>query len=66
LVNIEELQVDEGEPIVLEIKSFIQAVQSGTQPEIDATAGLANVRTAERIIEAARKERLGGTGRKTV
>ena len=57
LVQIEELQVDEGEPIVMEIQSFIDAVKEGRHPEIDARAGLANVRTAERIIEAARKER---------
>jgi predicted dehydrogenase len=57
LVQIEELKVDEGEPIVMEIQSFIDAVRTGKQPEIDAKAGLANVRTAERIIEAARKER---------
>lgn len=61
LVNIEELQVDEGEPIVMEIKAFLDAVISGTKPEVDARAGLANVRTAERIIAAARAER-GGKG----
>lgn len=59
LVKIEELQVDEGEPIVEEIKAFLDAVRHNRRPEIDARAGLANVRTAERIIEAARKERGG-------
>ncbi|CAN5856431.1 Gfo/Idh/MocA family oxidoreductase [soil metagenome] len=59
LVKIEELQVDEGEPIVEEIKAFLEAFQENRHPEIDARAGLANVRTAERIIEAARKERGG-------
>ncbi|MGD9690383.1 MAG: Gfo/Idh/MocA family oxidoreductase [Phycisphaerales bacterium] len=57
LVNIEELSVDDEEPIVAEIQSFLQAVRTGSRPEIDATAGLANVRTAERIVEAARAER---------
>lgn len=57
LLNIEELTVDEGEPIVMEIQAFLDAVRTGRQPEIDARAGLANVRTAERIIEAARRER---------
>jgi predicted dehydrogenase len=57
LVQVEELQVDEGEPIVMEIKSFLDAVMTGQRPEVDASAGLANVRTAERIIEAARKMR---------
>lgn len=57
LVNIEELAVDDEEPIVAEIQSFLAAVRTGTRPEIDATAGLANVRTAQRIIEAAQRER---------
>jgi predicted dehydrogenase len=63
LVSIEELQVDEGEPIVAEIEAFLEAVQTGRQPEIDAGAGLANVRTAERIIQAARAERMWKPGR---
>ncbi|MFN0010908.1 MAG: Gfo/Idh/MocA family oxidoreductase [Phycisphaerales bacterium] len=57
LVNIEELEVGDAEPIVAEIENFIQAVRTGTRPEVDATAGLANVRTAQRIVDAARKER---------
>jgi predicted dehydrogenase len=57
LVNIEELEVPEAEPIVEEIRSFLQAVRDGSRPEVDASAGLANVRTAERIVEAARRER---------
>ncbi len=56
LVQIEELTVDDEEPIVAEISSFLQAVRTGSRPEIDAAAGLANVRTAERIVEAARRE----------
>ncbi len=57
LVNIENLQIDDQEPIVAEIQAFLQAVRTGTRPEIDAQAGLANVRTAERIVAAARAER---------
>ncbi len=59
LVAIEELKVDEGEPIVEEIRAFLAAVREGRRPEIDASAGLANVRTAERIIEACKKQRTG-------
>jgi predicted dehydrogenase len=57
LVQIEELKIDEGEPIVEEIKAFVDAVRTGARPEVDAAAGLANVRTAERIIEACARER---------
>jgi predicted dehydrogenase len=60
-VHREDLQVDEGEPIVEEIKAFLQAVRTGQRPEVDAAAGLANVRTAQRIIDACAKER--GTDR---
>jgi predicted dehydrogenase len=56
LVNIENLNVEEAEPILMEIKSFLDAVRTGAQPEIDARAGFVNVRTAERIVEATRKD----------
>lgn len=56
LVNIEHLTIDDAEPILMEIRSFLTAVQSGQRPEIDATAGFANVRTAERIERAARAD----------
>ena len=54
LVNVEELAIDDGEPIVLEIRAFLDAVRTGTPPPIDARAGFANVRTAQRIVEAIR------------
>jgi len=57
LVQIEELKIDEGEPIVEEIKAFLDAVRTGQRPEVDAAAGLANVRTAERIIAACAEQR---------
>lgn len=55
LVNVEPLVIDDAEPITMEIKSFLQAVRSGTRPPIDAEAGFANVRTAERIVRAIRE-----------
>ncbi|MEO1583961.1 MAG: Gfo/Idh/MocA family oxidoreductase [Planctomycetota bacterium] len=55
LVNVEPLEVDDGEPIVMEIEAFLASVRSGQQPDIDARAGLANVRTAQRIVEAIRQ-----------
>ncbi|QYU69464.1 hypothetical protein J4558_04785 [Leptolyngbya sp. 15MV] len=54
LVNVEPLVVDDAEPIVMEIKSFLNAVKKGERPPIDAEAGFANVRTAERIVKAVR------------
>lgn len=55
LVNVENLVVDDAEPIVMEIESFLRAVRTGERPEIDAEAGFVNVRTAERIVEAIRQ-----------
>jgi predicted dehydrogenase len=54
LVNIDPLEVDDAEPIVMEIRAFLAAVRSGERPPIDADAGFVNVRTAERIVEAIR------------
>lgn len=56
LVNIENLTIDDAEPILMEIREFIGCVRTGRQPEIDATAGFVNVRTAERIVEATRAD----------
>ncbi|MEQ8769352.1 MAG: Gfo/Idh/MocA family oxidoreductase [Phycisphaerales bacterium] len=52
LVNVDTLAIDDAEPIVAEIEAFLDAVKTGDRPTIDAEAGLANVRTAERIVEA--------------
>jgi len=56
LVNIENLEIDDGEPITEEIKAFLAAVRTGDRPEIDATAGFVNVRTADRIVQATRAD----------
>ncbi|MBC7771444.1 MAG: Gfo/Idh/MocA family oxidoreductase [Pyrinomonadaceae bacterium] len=56
LVNIENLEIDDGEPITEEIKAFLDAVRTGNRPEIDATAGFVNVRTADRIVQATRAD----------
>lgn len=52
LVNVEQLVIDDAEPLAMEIRSFLGAVRSGERPPIDATAGLVNVRTAERVVRA--------------
>jgi len=55
LVNIEDLKVDDAEPIVMELAEFIDAVRYNRRPAIDAEAGFANVRTAQRIVEAIKR-----------
>lgn len=54
LVNIEQLEIDDMEPIVAEIQAFLKAVRAGARPPVDAEAGLVNVRVAERIVKAIR------------
>lgn len=56
LVNIDFLNVDDAEPIVMEIQEFVSAVREKRAPSIDAEAGFANVRTAQRIVEAIAKK----------
>ena len=43
---------NEGE----EINAFLECVRTGATPPIDAEAGFAAVRTAQRIIEAVRRD----------
>lgn len=54
LVNVEPLQIAEGEPLKLQMDDFLAAVRGEKKPLVDAEAGFAAVRTAERIIESAR------------
>ncbi|MCA9297553.1 MAG: Gfo/Idh/MocA family oxidoreductase [Phycisphaerales bacterium] len=55
LITIEPLMdVSDADQLEQEVTSFLDVVHSGKTPPIDARAGLAAVRTAERIMEAAR------------
>lgn len=58
LVQVEELQIDDAEPIRAEVESFIHAVRTGTRPLVTAEDGLAAVETAERIIAAIPRQEL--------
>lgn len=54
LLSIDELKVGEGEPLRLQVEDFLDAVRNDRRPAVDAEAGFAAVRTAERIVDAAR------------
>jgi len=54
LVQVDPLEVGVGEPLRLQLDDFLSAVRANRQPVVDAQAGFAAVRTAERIVEAAR------------
>ncbi len=53
LVKVDTLTIGDDEPLRRQIDDFLTAVRTGRRPEVDAKAGLAAVRTAERIVEAA-------------
>lgn len=55
LVKVDPLDVGAGEPLKLQLESFLAAVRVGGRPFVDAQAGFAAVRTAQRIVEAARE-----------
>jgi predicted dehydrogenase len=52
LVNIEELTVDDVEPLRAELEAFVASVTQGAPVEVSAEDGLAAVETATRIVEA--------------
>ena len=58
LVNIEELTIDDTEPLRAELDSFVNSVVTGAPPEVPAEDGLAAVETATRIVEAIGKQEL--------
>jgi predicted dehydrogenase len=52
LVDVEELAIDDVEPLRAELDSFVRAVTTKARPEVSADDGLAAVETATRIVEA--------------
>jgi predicted dehydrogenase len=58
LVNIEELAIDDVEPLRAEQEAFIGAVAGGTASVISAEDGLAAVEVAERIVGAIKPQSL--------
>ena len=58
LVHIEELQIDDTEPLRAELDAFIHSARTGEPPEVSAEEGLAAVETATRIVEAIGQHKL--------
>lgn len=56
LLTMEPLEIDDADQLELEINAFLDCVRTGARPPIDAEAGFAAVRTAQRIIEAVRAD----------
>ncbi len=52
LVNIQELTINDEEPLRAELTNFLDAVEGRELPECDAEAGFAAVNVAQRILDA--------------
>jgi predicted dehydrogenase len=59
LVHIEELPIDDVEPLRAELDSFVEAVKTGSKPVVSAEDGLHAVEVATRIVEAIGARTLG-------
>jgi predicted dehydrogenase len=56
LLKIEELNIDDKEPLRLEQEAFLAAIKDNSlRPEVSAEEGLAAMECAERILDSARK-----------
>jgi predicted dehydrogenase len=55
LVKVDTLPVGRAEPLKLQIEDFLSALRSARRPTVDVKAGFAAVRTARRIVTAARE-----------
>ncbi len=58
LVHVEELQIDDIEPLRAELESFISAVNTGERPTVSLEDGMAAVVTATRIVESIKPQAL--------
>lgn len=59
LVQVEELQIDDVEPLRAELESFVNAITTCRPPACSAQDGLEAVRTAGRIVQSIAPQTLG-------
>ena len=52
LVTIQELQIDDADPLRAQLESFVNAVKNRSKPEVPAEDGLAAVEVATRIVQS--------------
>ena len=58
LVNVEELTIDDVEPLRAQNEAFVSSVVNNEPPVVSGEAGLAAVETAERIVAAIAEQAL--------
>ncbi len=62
LVNIENLNIDDREPLRLEQEAFVKAVAEGSRPQVSAEDAVAAMELAERIMETIERHQWDGVG----
>jgi predicted dehydrogenase len=60
IVNRQELEINDEEPLRGELSNFLAAVAGRARPEVDARAGYAAVDAAQRVVEAIASHRWEG------
>ena len=50
--RVQSLEVDRGDALLVQLRSFLQAVRSREKPAVDGDAGVGALRTALRVLEA--------------
>jgi predicted dehydrogenase len=58
IVSVEELHINDADPLRAELESFVQCVREGTMPEVSAEDGLKAVEVATQIVAAIGKRAL--------
>lgn len=52
MVHVEPLQIDERDPLRMELEAFVECIRTGARPPVSAEDGAAAVRVAEQIVQA--------------
>ncbi len=60
LVQVQEIEIPEEEPLLAELSHFLDSLREGAQPAVDAQAGWAAVDAAERVVASLRAHRFQG------
>ena len=60
LVNVQQIQINDEEPLKAEQTNFLAAVRGEQKPAVDAEAGFAAVETAERVVRSVREHKWAG------
>jgi predicted dehydrogenase len=60
MVKVEPLQIDDAEPLRAELESFLNSMQTNSEPEVSAEDGVAALELAEQIMAACKSHRWEG------